>query len=84
MDKSGLVETVARKTADHGAEVSPEAVGQVIDALFGTVDRAGAIAEGLKRGETVALLGFGDFHVEQTRPALRPGTALRQYVNGTD
>ncbi|MFD4025771.1 HU family DNA-binding protein [Streptomyces sp. NPDC058576] len=84
MDKSELVETVARKTADHGAEVPPETIGQVIDALFGTVERAGAIAEGLRRGETVALLGFGDFHIEETQPALRPGAALSQYVNSTD
>lgn len=84
MDKSGLVEMVARKTVEHGVDVPPETVGQVIDALFGTVERSGAIADGLRRGETVALLGFGDFHVTETQPALRPGAALSQYVNSTE
>ncbi|MFF3030920.1 DNA-binding protein [Streptomyces rubiginosohelvolus] len=61
-----------------------ETIGQIIDALFGTVEGAGAIAEGLRKGETVALLGFGDFHVEEEQPALRPGAALSQYVNSTE
>ncbi|MFF5106412.1 hypothetical protein [Streptomyces sp. NPDC000134] len=54
----------------------------MVDALFGTVTVPGTIADGLRRGEIVTVLGFGDFHVEGTRPRLRPGQALNEYVNG--
>lgn len=83
MDKNALVEATVRKAAETGAQLPPDEVERVIDALFGTVEFAGSIAEGLKRGETVTVLGFGDFHLEDTRPTLRPGQALHEYVNGT-
>ncbi len=83
MDKTALVEAAVRKTAETGTQLAPEEVERVIDALFGTVETAGAIAEGLKRGETVTVIGFGDFHLEDSRPTLRSGQALNEYVNGT-
>ncbi|CAL9351490.1 HU family DNA-binding protein [Streptomyces griseomycini] len=83
MDKNALIEATATKTAHTGAQLPPDEVERVLDALFGTVEYAGAIAEGLRQGETVTVLGFGDFHLEDDRPALRPGQALYEYVNGT-
>lgn len=61
--------------------MSPAEVERGVDALFGTVDYAGAIAEGLKRGETITMIGFGDFHLEDSRPVLRPGHVLHENVN---
>ncbi|MFB7999990.1 HU family DNA-binding protein [Streptomyces sp. NPDC056002] len=84
MDKDALVQAAARRTAQTGAGVAPEEVERVIDALFGTLEHPGAIAEGLKRGETVSVIGFGAFHLDDSAyPTLRPGQALHEYVNGT-
>ncbi|QHY93564.1 DNA-binding protein HU [Streptomyces sp. S4.7] len=83
MDKDALVEAVAGKTARTGERLTREEVGRVVDALFGTVEHAGVIAESLKRGEQVTLIGFGGFHLEGSGPALRPGQALEEYLNGT-
>ncbi|WP_407564642.1 HU family DNA-binding protein [Streptomyces sp. 184] len=84
MNRDTLVEAVAGKTAETGAGLAPDEVGRVIDALFGTVERPGAIAEGLRHGETVTVIGFGAFHLDDgSRPALRPGQALSEFVNGT-
>ncbi|MEU1127827.1 DNA-binding protein [Streptomyces sp. NPDC005899] len=83
MDRNALIEATARKTGGDAAQVSAQHVEQVLDALFGTVDRPGTIAEGLRNGETVSIMGFGDFHLEGARPALRPGRALNEYVDGT-
>lgn len=83
MNKDALVEAVAGKTAHTGTRLPTEDVERVIDALFGTVEYAGAIAESLKRGASVSLIGFGAFHVEGSRPALRPGQALEEYLDGT-
>lgn len=80
MDRAGLVAKVARKVADQGADVPPEVVGQVVDALFGTVEAPGAVAEALRGGEAVTLLGFGSFHADGADAALRPGKALKEYV----
>lgn len=81
MDRSGLVEAVTRKASD-GGDLSLEQVGRVVDALFGTVDRAGAIAEALRAGKTVTLTGFGSFHQEGGEAGLRPGKALNEFVHG--
>ncbi|MEU0133233.1 HU family DNA-binding protein [Streptomyces sp. NPDC006296] len=81
MDRSGLIDAVGRRTAG-GGELSPEQVGRVVDALFGTVARAGAIAETLRTGGAVTLVGFGSFHQEDGAAALRPGKALNEFVNG--
>ncbi|MFB7651573.1 MULTISPECIES: HU family DNA-binding protein [unclassified Streptomyces] len=84
MDKDALIEAAVRKTAEPGAGVAPEDVERVIDALFGTVEQPGVIAEGLKRGETVTVIGFGAFQLDDdSQAALRPGQALNEYVNGT-
>ncbi|MFB7037366.1 MULTISPECIES: HU family DNA-binding protein [unclassified Streptomyces] len=81
MDRSGLIEAVTHKVAD-GDTPSSEQIGRVVDALFGTVEEAGAIAEALKAGETVTLLGFGSFHDEGGTAGLRPGKALDEFVHG--
>ncbi|MFD3534175.1 HU family DNA-binding protein [Streptomyces sp. NPDC058664] len=83
MDKNALIEATVHKTAETGAQLPPDEVERVVDALFGTVAFPGTIAEGLKQGETVTVIGFGDFHLEESRPTLRPGQALDEYVNGT-
>ncbi|MFE7748778.1 HU family DNA-binding protein [Streptomyces sp. NPDC057428] len=80
MDRSGLIEAVARRTADD-AELSAERIGRVIDALFGTVAEAGAIAEAIRTGGAVTLMGFGSFHHADGGASLRPGIALNEFVN---
>ncbi|MEU1484757.1 HU family DNA-binding protein [Streptomyces sp. NPDC005752] len=80
MDRSGLVEAIGRKTAD-GGELPAEQIGRVVDAVFGTVAEAGAIAEALKAGRTVTLVGFGSFHTVGGEAALRPGKALNEFVH---
>ncbi|MFE0549094.1 HU family DNA-binding protein [Streptomyces pilosus] len=83
MDKNALVEAAARRTANADQQLAAEQVERVVDALFGTVEHPGVIAEGLKRGETVTVLGFGAFHLDdQDRATLRPGQALNEYVSG--
>ncbi|MEU9579300.1 HU family DNA-binding protein [Streptomyces chilikensis] len=81
MDRSGLVEAVTRKAAEDG-DLTSEQVGRVVDALFGTVERAGAIAEALRGGQTVTLDAFGSFHHRNGETGLRPGKALDEFVNG--
>ncbi|MFD5805750.1 HU family DNA-binding protein [Streptomyces sp. NPDC127020] len=84
MDKDALIAAAARKTAEPGTGVAPDDVERVIDALFGTVEQPGVIAEGLKNGETVTVIGFGAFQVDDgSQATLRPGQALNEYVNGT-
>jgi DNA-binding protein HU-beta len=72
MDRSGLVEAVRQRTGTDGGLTS-EDVGRVVDAVFGTVDAAGAI---------VSLDAFGSFHHRDGEPGLRPGKALIEFVNG--
>ncbi|MGW3865136.1 hypothetical protein ACWEDZ_27135 [Streptomyces sp. NPDC005047] len=48
MDRDALAEATARRTAP-GSGLAPDDVGRVIDALFGTVEQPGAIAEGLRK-----------------------------------
>ncbi|MEV6781700.1 DNA-binding protein [Streptomyces sp. NPDC051098] len=62
--------------------MSQDDVERVIDALFGTVEQPGTIAQALRGGERVTLLGFGDFHLDGSEPVLRPGKALNGYVHG--
>jgi DNA-binding protein HU-beta len=81
MDRSGLVEAVRQRTGTDGG-LTPEDVGRVVDAVFGTVDAAGAIAEALREGRTVSLDAFGSFHHRDGEPGLRPGKALIEFVNG--
>lgn len=54
MNKSELIEAVA-----SGAEVSKADAGRVIDAFVEAVKKA------LKKGDTVALVGFGTFAVRK-------------------
>ena len=54
MNKSELIEAVA-----NGAEVSKADAGRAIDAFVEAVKKA------LKKGDTVALVGFGTFTVRK-------------------
>ena len=54
MNKSELIERVAAATGKTKKEA-----GQVVDAVLET------IAEALKRGEKVSLVGFGNFEVRE-------------------
>ncbi|MCP9946875.1 HU family DNA-binding protein [Streptomyces somaliensis] len=82
MDRSELAEATARKTAERGGRVSADDVERVLEALFGTVTDAGALAEALRRDRTVSLMGFGSFHFEDGTAVLRPGQALNEYLKG--
>lgn len=54
MNKTELIEAVAKKSGSSKAEV-----GRVLDALFDT--DGGVIAKTLKKGDTVQITGFGTF-----------------------
>ncbi|MGW6467743.1 hypothetical protein [Streptomyces rubiginosohelvolus] len=53
----------------------------MIEALFGAVEKAGAIAEALQNGETVSDGSFGRFRNNSGSVAFEPGTALTEYLN---
>ncbi|GGW60298.1 hypothetical protein GCM10010503_41990 [Streptomyces lucensis JCM 4490] len=83
MDKARLTEVTARRTAQYsdGRQFAAEDVDQVLDALFGTVEHPGTIAEALKAQQTVALGSFGSFHAtDDGAAAFRPGKALTEYL----
>ncbi|MQS06722.1 hypothetical protein [Streptomyces alkaliphilus] len=80
MDRTELAERTLHKAADAGADLSAEQAGQVIDALFGTLERPGAIAEVIRSGEAVTVLGFGTFDTDGHGAVFRPGTALAEYL----
>lgn len=84
MDKTQLIEATADNAADHGDGRRPatEDVGRTFDALFGTVEHPGSIAEALGRGETVNLGSFGSFHADGGTAAFRPGKALTEFLRG--
>ncbi|MEU9358968.1 HU family DNA-binding protein [Streptomyces sp. NPDC048301] len=80
MDRSGLIEAIGRRTAD-GGEIPAADIGRFVDALFGTLGEAGVIAEALKAGRTVTLVGFGSFHDVGGEATLRPGKALNEFIH---
>ncbi|MEU2222130.1 hypothetical protein [Streptomyces sp. NPDC018347] len=82
MDRSRLIETTARRAAGHpdGRQFGPQDIGRVLDALFGTVEHPGTIAEALKARQTVTLGSFGSFHAGDGTAAFRPGKALTEYL----
>ncbi|MEE4244242.1 MAG: HU family DNA-binding protein [Kangiellaceae bacterium] len=65
MNKSELIDAIA-----SGADISKAAAGRALDA---TLD---AVTESLRKGEQVALVGFGTFSVKQraARQGLNPQT----------
>ncbi|MER5994638.1 HU family DNA-binding protein [Streptomyces viridosporus] len=83
MDKTQLIEATTGKAADDGDQLTTESVGHTLDALFGTVEHPGSIAEALGRGETVHLGSFGSFHLEGGTAAFRPGKALTEFLQHT-
>jgi DNA-binding protein HU-beta len=84
MDKSRLIEATAEKAAAAGPDraLRAEDVERVVDALFGTVERPGTIAEALAGGEPVVLGSFGGFEHAGGTAAFRPGKALTEYLEG--
>ncbi|MFF9216775.1 hypothetical protein [Streptomyces viridosporus] len=85
MDKTQLIEATTGKAAGDGGghRFTTESVGHMLDALFGTVEHPGSIAEALGRGETVHLGSFGSFHLEGGTAAFRPGKALTEFLQHT-
>jgi len=84
MDRHRLIEKTAERTgAGNGEALGPHEVERVLDALFGTVERSGLIAEAVRAGETVVLGSFGDFHGTDGTAAFRPGNALAAYLRGS-
>ncbi|MET8115196.1 HU family DNA-binding protein [Streptomyces prasinus] len=85
MDRTHLIEATAGHAADSGdgRQLTPEHIERALDAVFGTVDHPGSIAEALRRGETVLLGSFGSFHGEGEEVSFRPGKALTEYLRGT-
>ncbi|MGW7056108.1 HU family DNA-binding protein [Streptomyces sp. NPDC054887] len=84
MDKSRLIEATAEKTApaESGSALRREDVERVLDALFGTVEHPGTIAEALAGGESVLLGSFGGFDRADGTASFRPGKALTEYLQG--
>lgn len=84
MDKHQLIEKTAGRTggAGDGEQLTSHDAERVLDALFGTVDHPGLIAEAVRAGETVVLGSFGDFHGADGTIAFRPGNALASYLRG--
>lgn len=56
MNKSELIEAIAKE-----AEVSKAAAGRALDAVLNSITKA------LKKGQGVALVGFGTFHVKSRK-----------------
>ncbi|MFJ7149096.1 hypothetical protein ACIQVT_12980 [Streptomyces sp. NPDC100445] len=82
MDRSRLIEMTARRAAEHpgGRQFAAQDVDEVLEALFGTVEHPGTIAEALKDQQTVTLGSFGSFHAGDGAAAFRPGRALTEYL----
>ncbi|MET9564140.1 HU family DNA-binding protein [Streptomyces tauricus] len=82
MDKQQLIDRTAGQTdaAGDGERLAPQDVERVLNALFGTVEHPGVIAEAVRAGETVVLGSFGDFHGADSTAAFRPGKALAAYL----
>ncbi|MFE2276530.1 hypothetical protein ACFXAE_04495 [Streptomyces sp. NPDC059454] len=83
MDKSQLARASVHKAAQRGHDIREEDAEQVIDALFGTVDMAGVIAEALKHEEAVVAGSFGRFRPDGGSAAFQPGKALTEYLQDT-
>ncbi len=56
MNKSELIDAIAKE-----AEVSKAAAGRALDAVLVSITKA------LKSGDSVALVGFGTFHVKERK-----------------
>ncbi|MER6349577.1 HU family DNA-binding protein [Streptomyces sp. NPDC001595] len=84
MDKAQLLENTAHRAAQAtgGDRIGTEDVERVLDALFGTVEHPGTIAEALKSRESVTLGSFGSFRADDGTAAFRPGKALTEYLHG--
>ncbi|MFF8831165.1 HU family DNA-binding protein [Streptomyces sp. NPDC015131] len=79
MDKAQLIETTAGEQGG-GRPLPREDVERVVDALFGTLERPGAIARALRDGQTVVLGSFGGFHSDGGTASFRPGKALTEFL----
>ncbi|GGT00096.1 hypothetical protein [Streptomyces chromofuscus] len=84
MDRTQLIDVTARRAAEHtnGRPLAAEDINRVLEALFGTVEHPGSIAEALRAKETVILGSFGSFQATDGTAAFRPGKALDEYLQG--
>ncbi|MCX2923226.1 HU family DNA-binding protein [Streptomyces sp. NEAU-W12] len=82
MDRTQLIEATTGNAAHNGdgSRLTPEHVERALDAVFGTVEHPGSIAEALRRGETVVLGSFGSFRTDGETVTFRPGKALTEYL----
>ncbi|MER7485884.1 hypothetical protein ABTY20_08245 [Streptomyces sp. NPDC126497] len=84
MDRTQLIEATTEKAADDdGRRTTADEVERVLDAVFGTVEHPGSIAEALRRGEEVLLGSFGRFQPDGGTAVFRPGRALTEFLQGT-
>ncbi|MEU6807780.1 hypothetical protein ABZ920_01910 [Streptomyces sp. NPDC046831] len=85
MDRRRLVEATAGKATeqDPQARLAAEDVDRVLNAVFGTVEHPGTIAEALRNGETVVCGSFGSFHGDDGAVTFRPGKALAEFLEGS-
>ena len=60
----------------------PAEAAPLLDAVFGTVEHPGAIAQALRDGQTVSVGSFGSFRSDDGTAAFRPGTALSEFLQG--
>ena len=84
MDKARLIEATADRVIHDGdRRLGTADVERVLDALFGTVEYPGTIAEALKQDESVVLGSFGSFRSDGgPGAAFRAGKALAEYLGG--
>ncbi|HET9383153.1 MAG TPA: hypothetical protein VFP69_20305 [Streptomyces sp.] len=85
MDKTHLIEATADRVVHDGSRPLDAAdVERVLDALFGTVEYPGTIAQALRRQESVVLGSFGSFRSDGGAAAFHAGKALAEYLDGRD
>lgn len=63
MNKAEMIDALVQKT-----EVSKKDARAIVDALFDPTD--GVIADSLRRGERVAVTGFGTFEARERGPRI--------------
>ncbi|MFC8102347.1 HU family DNA-binding protein [Streptomyces sp. NPDC057363] len=87
MDRTQLIDATAGNAATNDADrqLTTETAERAFDAIFGTVEHPGSIAEALRREETVVLGSFGSFHPNGETVTFRPGKALTEFLrNATE
>lgn len=81
MDKAHLIEATADRVGHAGdRQLDAADVERVLDALFGTVEYPGTVAEALKHEKSVVLGSFGRFRSDGHDAAFHAGKALMEYL----